>query len=326
MKRIFLLLVPFLLVAGCAKDTAEPGAPGTSGGPSGTNETVNPFKVPLEWTKGRWWKYSFQGGTASDPVTLMVTEVQSAVYVLDTTSRMQAGFDAETDVSYIGPITKDQLAGAQQGRKVEYFKFPLEVKKEWSTQWDGQTRIIKSMGATGDEFEFEAHELGKARVRYSYHAKAGFFGHLDFVDAGGNVGFGLKLMDFGESYAGPYVRATVKALITPIDIKDQPSQNTNAQDFKVEAGVSEMVLRYDVKCNPSVGSWELTVKPKDPAAAQTDGYQDSSPPSTCTKALNKTIDKPKAGDWVFDSKAALVTGPNYMRVSLIARTFQDLTM
>ncbi|MBI2077034.1 MAG: hypothetical protein HYT80_01500 [Euryarchaeota archaeon] len=284
----------------------------------------DPFAKPMTWVKGRWWKYASASGSG-DPTTLIVTEVGSGAYTLDTTSRMQAAFDAETDVSYVGPIEKSSLSGNQGNKKVEYFRWPLAAGKEWSTQWDGQTRVIKAVGASGDEFEVEASELGKPRVRYSYNAKAGFFGHLSFLDASGNVQFGLKLSDFGENYTGPYVRASVKALVPAIDLRDQPSQQSN-QAFKVDATVHEMVLRFDVKCNPQAGSWSLTVKPQDAASAQTEGHQDSSPPSTCTKALNKTMEKPKVGDWIFDSKATLVTGPNYLRISLVARTYQDFSM
>lgn len=320
---VVILLIPW---SGCVGEEDAAGPTPTGGtSPTGPTDAANPFATAPTWVAGKWWKYavtSTMAQTPPEPSTLIVTDVQSDDYVVDTTSRMQAAFDAETDISYIGPIRKTDLAGRQNATRVEFFRFPLKAGDEWDTFWDQTPRTIKAIGGTGDDFELEAWEGGKIRVRYSYRASVGFFGHLDFLDPAGETTFALSLQENGEGYTGAYVRVQLKTLYFRM-AADFNSYTDNPGPLQIAQGTGDLVLRYAFRCAQPAGSWFVSLRPGDSQAAQAQSHQDQGP-CPRTHSANITIDKPFVGQWNLAANWNFVTGPNFYRLTLLARTYNEL--
>lgn len=293
------LVVILTIVSGCSKAPAPPG-PGTGttdseggvGTPGGPDDA---FAAPANWTVGQWRTYTEHLAAATNEITLVVTDANLNGYRLATTDRRQALYDAENDTSYIGEIDRFNLAGKQGTERVEYFKFPLVANATWSTRWDTATYDVRAIGNVSGAFELEASENGIPKVRYSYDAAAGFFGHIDFLDDGGAVRYQLVLSSHGQNFTGTLVSATVERLHDYFN-GASPAGN-DAADVQVSADASELILRYGAEC-PTNGAWTVGIAPamQDPAApVQFNDHQQC--PTTGERT--RVFADPVAGQWEY---------------------------
>lgn len=311
-------------VAGCTEPTELAGPTGPA--PSDAGVAVSWNLTAPSWVVGQWWTYtvSAPGGPAFGPWTYVVSANMSDHYVLDTTDRTNAAFDAEQDTSFIGKIGKADLGGLQNGQKVQYFRFPLTLGDQWNTQWDGVDRAILVTAADpdGDEYEFLASEAGKPRVRYSLDLEEGFFGFLDFLDEEGGSAFRMELQDSGLDYRGTFVRAVIRPFLS---VRGSGPSTPNSDTFSVPDGLTDLEIRHNLQCPTSGNSWQLLVAPMDPQNASTTNFSDQ---GTCpdTRATDHFIPTPKPGEWTATGRWTFATGPDTFDLTILGRIFTESTL
>jgi hypothetical protein len=316
-----LLLAAAVLGAGCSGSGDGPPSEGLD--PTDVQEAPTAFLAPANWTEGRWWTYTTTSPDgAGDDMDLAVTAVSADAYTLDTSSRQTAGFEAEFDISFIGPIRVSDLAGRQGDDVVEYFRFPLEEGKNWTTPWDGVERTVRIVSVSERTVELAAEEDGVVMVEYSYSLDAGFFGRMVFFDAAGEATFGNQLKDFGGNYSEPLVRATVEELWNE---GDDTGSGGSMGPFGVAADTHELVIRYAADClNATNGHWGFMATPTGSQAPQQDGFEQH---GLCSEPVagEEVIDAPVAGNWW--AAVELFTVPTdeaIFSMQIVARTFQEV--
>lgn len=159
-------------------------------------------RAPPEWAVGDWWRYRDGAG---NEVGFAVVAASPAGYVTMATAASTAAYDALSDVSYVGPITRD-LAGAQHGAPVAFFRWPLANGTTWSTTWDGfelelvatASPAVPVPGGTAAGFEIVGTAGSRVHVAYSYAPVVGFWSTISFD----NGSFALELADFGRNFTG----------------------------------------------------------------------------------------------------------------------------
>lgn len=319
------LLLTAVLVSGCAgsDDPTDPDD-GTSPSP-GEGDGQDPYAQAAVWQLGQWFEYRSQSPDGeSAEVTLVVTNVASANYTLDTTGRDMAAFHAEEPISFVGPIQKADLSGDQAGTQVRFFRFPLEVGDEWTTEWDGERRTVTVTEDREDFRSLRATADGVPRVDYSYRPEAGFFGFSHFLNPDGEAMFTLTLADWGENFTGAYVRASFTELFSAIG-GGGPSQ----ESFSVPEGTQELVLRYNVACaNATAGNWAVAFLPLESEAPQEDGHEAN---GECPEGVEAEVvlTNPVPGDWQYSGNYAGVdpagAGGTDHEISAAARNFRELS-
>lgn len=309
--------------SGCAgSDSVEDDGAAPTGGPDG-DVTPDPYAEPAEWRLGQWFAYRTQSpdGEASE-VTLVVTDVGTTNYTLDTTDRDMAAFHAESEISFVGSIQKSDLSGQQGQTPVRFFRFPLDVGDEWTTEWDGESRTVRVVEELEDVRRLTASVDDTARVDYSYRPEPGFFGHSHFLDEAGQPTFTLTISDWGQNFTGAYVRATFEELFSAIG-----GGGPSAEDFMVPDGTQELVLRYNVTCpEATAGGWQVSFTPLNSMAPQEEGHEDS---GDCPEGVDAEVVlvDPPPGPWEYAGNYYGVTpdgsGGTDHAISGAARNFQE---
>lgn len=212
-----LLLAP---LAGCAEapeaelsagtvaatDVEAPTLPGTTGAPVNLTSADAPA-----WAIGDAWTMGSDDGS----FTLVVTQADGAGYTLSTDSETVAGFDAMFDISYVGRIRASDLAGSQGGTPVQFFSFPLEDGKKWSTTWDGLTidltatysASIPTPAGAQPGFLIEGLNGETPYVHYDYVPALRWWSHIAFVE-----GYGVKVEKAARNWTGSYTEAVATAV------------------------------------------------------------------------------------------------------------------
>jgi hypothetical protein len=312
-----LAIVWALTIAGCSGPSEGTGGPSASPDAAGA-----PFAVAAEWSAGQWWEYSTQSPAgAGEPFTLVVADNGSAGYVVATTSRSLALFDAENDTSFIGPIAPEDLSGRQGDDVVQYFQFPLEPDKNWTTPWDGVERVIRAVGSEDGVFALEAYENDTLRVRYTYDADAGFFGAMEFLDDAGAPSFRIALTDYGTGFDGTLVAASVEEKAATL----HPSGSTAYSPFTgfdIEDTVGELYLSGAFFCESAAGFWSIEVSPDDPEAPEDQTYALE---GTCpdNRTLGVLWTDPVAGAWNLATNWFPLGTPSHFEVRIDARTYTE---
>lgn len=328
MRWVFAVAFVGLAIAasGCAgSDPSDGGGDVPTDGAEGEGG-VDPYAEPAEWALGQWFAYRTQSpdGEAGE-VTLVVTNVEAGNYTLDTTDRDMAAFHAESEISFVGPIQKADLSGVQAQTPVRFFRFPLNVGDEWTTEWDGESRTVRVVEEREDFRRLTASAGDVVRVDYSYRPEAGFFGHSHFLDEDGAATFTLTLADWGENYTGAYVRATFEELFSMIG-----GGGPSAEDFMVPEGTQELVLRYNVTCpEATAGGWQVSFTPLNSMAPQDEGHEDS---GECPEGVDAEVvlTDPTPGPWEYAGTYAGITsdgsGGTDHAISGAARNFQEFSL
>lgn len=165
-----------------------------------------------EWRVGDAWTVEQYGPSGDSSCQLVVTAADSN-YMLRPTCETLAQADAAFDMSYVGPIGRDHLSGAQQGTPVRFFDFPLTDGKTWTTKWDGidvtlTATFVASLAAPGagsaPGFAIVGTTAdGETYVTYDYAPALKWWTAIDFAE-----GYGTRVTKFEEGWTGTYKTAT----------------------------------------------------------------------------------------------------------------------
>ncbi len=197
-----------------------------------------------QWQLRQWW--TFQNVDANgnrSTVTAVVTGEQGSDWILDTNDPNQALYDARTDVSYLGPVSKDTLAGSQGNDRVRFFDFPLELGKTWSTRWEGQDMQMEVVALASGRAEIEARAGGDVAVAYAYETEAGFFTEVEYRNDGA-MAFRMDLSDSGTDYTGDVYRYTIGDALTVEGQAGAPVE----QPFTLGEAVTELAIDVILSC------------------------------------------------------------------------------
>lgn len=207
MRRAAVLTALALVLAGCVGsggDAGPAGAPGADGDDAPAAGSPATIDGPPTWRVGDFWTYRLSGGPIDEPrdATLVVAANGSEGYVVETTDRQMAFVDAQDDISFLGPQSRTTRAGDQNGTAVQFFQWPLETNRSWTTTWDGIERTVTVDSVQGDTAQLVARGPdGEVDVEYTYDAEAGWVSTWRFhgIDAT------LELTDAGSGFDGTYV-------------------------------------------------------------------------------------------------------------------------
>ena len=295
------LLTLALLSAGCLAASSPRAAdvPTNASAPLGKLPVANATTPAPVWKSGDAWSISTSGGGAqSEHSVLVVTSDSSDAYNLATTSATLATFDALFDISYIGKIRADDLAGTQGTTPVKFFDFPLADGKTWSTLWDNKTINITAKSSGAGAFAITAMDGAKTYASYDYQPAVKWWDRLEF--AGGYV---LKVDRFGENWTGEYRVATAKMILDSTTAI--PVMTINSQPFTVDAAQTSVILSFFGGSSAYARGYAL----QDPSNAP---YQGNATPADAQPtgggvAFQETL-PPTPGTWHIEAPTAHAPG------------------
>jgi hypothetical protein len=295
-SRAFRAALALLLLglAGCGGKGGDGGAPpGPEGpGPDGAEAREDGWPLP-EWRVGDAWTYSVQG----EPTTYGITSETATDWIMDTDSEERAFQDARQDISRLGPQRKSDLAGSQGEDRVEFFRWPLAGNRTWTTRWDQQEVSVAVTAVTGDGAALEARTANGTLVyRYTYDARAGWFGELRRFAPNGTEVIALTLDHAIRGWAGPAVRYTVVPLAS--DAGSDPF-HASGKNLDTDPAATDLYLDYRLECAGN-GGFSVSLQPADPALATgltTVGYIVSGPCSGF-RGDSTVVPGPPGAAWV----------------------------
>lgn len=295
--RAWAVVVLIVLVAGCLSPSAPtatapaPDAPSVAGSTALTNASVVP--APL-WRTGDAWEVTTKGGGAQH-ATLVVTSASSDAYTLGTSDAQLASFDAIFDISYLGKIRAEDLAGAQKGAPVAFFAFPMRDGLTWSATWDGlPVTMTASYDASKPGFAIVATANGKPYATYDYVPALKWWSHLDFAE-----GYGLKVDRLVENWTGSVATATAKQVFNSTTIF--PVATLNTQTFHVDERQTFLLVALQGGAKAYARSYQL-VDPNGTAYPSGAPQTDAQPSGGFTFSQAQLPAVP--GDWKISAPAA----------------------
>lgn len=241
-----MLVVLAVAMAGCisgdqADDEAVSTTGSTSSAPGATIDDQS-LEAPT-WQVGDWWTWqSDQLGEYS----YVVTGQEGGDWLVDTDSEQIAFFDAQTDISFLGTVRKSDLAGSQNETRVQYFDWPLEEGKTWSTTWDGVQRTITVTDVSDGTATLEAREGDRLAVSYVYDASTGWFGETTFHGPDGEPAFTTEPMDSGSDFTGEPIRWRFDVQLTGSGSLQPAASDPFA--FEVPENATDIWLSLQVEC------------------------------------------------------------------------------
>ncbi|MFA5943327.1 MAG: hypothetical protein WC876_02550 [Candidatus Thermoplasmatota archaeon] len=255
MRAQHLLLVPMLLLAGCAGSDAstDDGSPAVSPGANGEHDVLTHILAP-EWAIGNYWTLqSPQGGT----FTHVVSGEAGDDWTMDTDNPDIAFFDAQGDISFLGKVRKADLAGSQGSSRVEFLRFPLQANLTWTTSWDGAPTTISVVKVADGKADLKATRAdGTTYADYTYSDKAGYFSRFVFYDATGTaVGFEWSLQTSGAAFGSPLVRWSLTELFAFHGAIPAGQGGT----FLVDPGFTDVYLSTALNC--TAGAVTIAIGP-----------------------------------------------------------------
>lgn len=306
-------LLAAVALAGCSDDGSgdertDPTLSSTLGAATGADARALPT-----WAVGDYWVYTNGEGTESD---FIVTADQGADWFLDTSSADTAFFNARNDVSRLGPVRKDDLAGSQGTDRVEFFRWPLAGGETWKTRWDGQDVTVKARDAGNGVFAFAASNATGLFYSYTYDARLRWFGEINRHAADGSVDFSLKQKSNGHDFAGTIVRWNLAEVASGAG----GAGTTAAMNFEVPAGTTDIWAEYSFTCTGAAG-WSFFVQPVNPGLAAQQGDMGFGP---CAQVdvVGPVQEAPQPGTWVY---VVSVGGETVQyRFTILLRTRQDI--
>lgn len=278
-------------VAGCSGDGAGPADPGDAAGkPGGPARGSSSLEAPA-WAIGDAWTYDFEGTAA----TYVVTSETATDWILETDSEERAFADLRDDVSRLGPQRKSDLAGSQGDDRVEFFRWPLEANRTWTTRWDQQEVRIRILEVADGRASLEARRVegaGDLAYLYTYDAEARWF--LDLQRFASNESMvHLRLTQAVHNWTGQVVHWTVGEVIA-----DSGSDGaTVTGPFEVPAGATDLWTDYHFTCT-GAGGYLVALEPANAGLAAQEGDEDSGP---CAQVdwTGPAVVAPTAGQWLF---------------------------
>lgn len=255
------LMFMVLALAGCAD---EPDVPRIG---EETKTFERQVDVPT-WNVGDMWEYQTSGGGL---IKLIVTSTEGGAYSLDTNDTNLAFFDDQFDISYIGPIGKEDLTGKQGTSLVQFFDFPLHDNKTWNAKWDGAILDIVAHDLGNDRFHVIASKDGNMVNQYQYSNNTRFFDWISFTDGAGTEQFRMDLVRAQQGWSGDAIRVESEAL-------EVFAPGPNVKVFQMNAVDGDVFLQVGYGC--TTGTYSIAVGPVESAgnivlASQGgDGYSD----------------------------------------------------
>lgn len=296
MRLSFILAA--VLLAGCASpQEASPNALETTqvtAGPLVANLSV--VDVPL-WSVGDAWVLDIYSNDEHSAGTLVVSAADSDAYTIVTTSDSSAMFDAAFDVSYVGKIRADNLAGSQKDQPVKFYDFPLADGKSWSTPWDQTTvnltatfapKIATPLGPQPG-FTIKGEARGEDYVEYDYVPALNWWSRLAFV----SDNYGFTVTGVAHNWTGEYKVGASKTLLTMGTAV--PIATTPAGSFTVDAGQSSVLLTISSHSEQFARAFTLIDPNHQPHATQSVNNFENSP----NPSREFTVESlpPTAGEW-----------------------------
>lgn len=262
MKQAWLLLV-IVSLAGCSNDPSQ-ASDGAS--PSGGTVTQAP-----EWQVGQYWSYVNSTGGEFD---LVVVDDLGGDWLLLNSNLVNALFDYQFDVSFIGEMRKSDLAGKQGNDRIKFFDFPLEHDKTWTTPWDGETITVVSheLDNPHGAFHIAATTSGGTQfAEFMYDPAVGFWTSAFFYDDNGEEQFSFTMTGNGDAYRGNVHRYT-DVDEGAVSISTDGPANPSAT-LPVGEEVSEMIVVTVIDCGGQPGAIGMGMQ-----EPQDDGTQQPIPP------------------------------------------------
>ncbi len=253
-RTLSVLLLVTAAFAGCVGD--DPSA-GDNPAPEEQTDEQNATIDPPQWALGDYWTWS---SDEQGEVSYVVTGEEESDWIVDTTNEGVAFFHARFPVSTLGEIRKEDLAGSQPATRVQFFDWPLEEGKAWTTTWDGVEREITVEAVEDGVAHLTARQKDRVAVEYTYDREAGSFGEMVFLDENGTQTFGLDLVSSGSEFEGTAVRWQLQEIVDEDgSLAAPPSYWTFG--FEVDEGVEDIWGDVSVQC-PS-GGFELAIDGED---------------------------------------------------------------
>lgn len=294
--RLALVLVA-LLLAGCA------GEPPTA--PDALNQSTDSAVLPAVnlssvvvpvWRVGDAWLVDSYSGDEHTAGTLAVSAADASSYSIVTTIDSTATFDAAFDVSYVGKIRADNLAGAQKENTIKFFDFPLEDGKSWSTTWDQTTvnltatfspKISTPLGPQPG-FLIVGEARGATYVEYDFVPALNWWSRLAFAD-----NYGFTVTGIAHNWTGEYKVGVSKTLLTLGTAA--PIGTTPVGSFTVDEGQSVVLLALSSHSERFARAFILIDPANQPYATnRISNFENSAEPSR--EFTTETL-PPTAGEW-----------------------------
>lgn len=255
-----------LALAGCTVEPPQlqlpPGdrALGGLGAGAGSDALNATFDAPPPWELRQWWRFRSPNGLE----TRAVAGDGGGSWLVGTDSEQAAYFEARFDISTVGPIRKADLAGAQRGAAVEYYRWPLVENLTWTTTWDGAARTVRVLGPTTatiagrtyPAMALEAVEGTRVAVRYDFVPAAGWMSRAEFIGPEGPT-FALALAEFGREFNGTLVTASLHE----VHREDKQGPLTPAAQFQVPEGLA--YLDVQVRLAGDAAAYQLAFRGPD---------------------------------------------------------------
>ncbi len=318
------LLLTTPVLAGClglggdeVDEAIEPGAGAAEASP----ETGISIPAPT-WTIGQWWAWeSPQIGT----YTYVVTGEQGGDWIVDTDNEDTAFFDAQSDISFLGPVRKSDLAGSQGDTRVRFFDWPLELGKTWTTTWDGVQRTIEVVAIDEEKAQLEARQDGRLAVTYEYRVASEGIGNTAFLDASGEATFDVRFMRAGENFTGTPVRWNLETLVEQAGTIG-PTLDSWGGQFEIAEGTTDLHLTMNATC-PS-GALSFGLSPAEDLFAETadEGWSVRERCPHDVAVQGPIVEAPSPGQWSAGFQATSPQEEGSYDITLLARTLQSVTI
>lgn len=313
---VALLVAP---LAGCVG--GDGGADGEASGPmeaegpgTGDVDAVDGLQAP-SWSIGDYWTFSTSQGRQD---TWVVTGEDGADWIVDTTSRETAFFDARSDISFLGPIRKADLAGSQNDTRVEFYDWPLEEGKTWTTTWDQVEREITVEQVDETSAELVARQDGRVAVEYTYDAEAGHFGAFTFLDANGTETFAAELEDAGANRTEPAVRWELETIEDRAESFGAEPRSWGGS-FTVPENTTDIWLGFTVDC-PS-GAYSFGISRQETG----EGYEETAQcPSD--SFVEEVIAEEPEGTWNYGMTAISPEEDGHYEVTILLRDLVEVAV
>lgn len=240
-------LAAFLL-AGCGGAASDPSGEGPGAGPAGTAGDSAGIPLP-SWAVGDAWTYTLNGA----PTTYVITSQTASDWVIETDSPERAFSDLRDDVSRLGPQRKSDLAGSQGSARVEFFQWPLQAGKNWTSTWDHAPVAIRVLSVRDGVAELEAR-LANATAsdppvyRYTYDAADRWFSRLVHYNPDGSELVNLQLTSATHNWTGTLARWELDPVIFVEGALGQPV----AMNYDVPLTATDVWVDAAVHCTSGV--------------------------------------------------------------------------
>lgn len=314
--------------SGTGSGTGGSGSGGTGGpAPPVTGDAADGLAPPA-WQVGLWWRWRVTGDDIDEVRTDVVVEDAGDDWVVRTDSEQATFFDARFDISTLGPQRKSDRAGSQGADRVEFFDWPLEEGKSWTTTWDDRERTItvESVAADRSSFDLVARGPdGDVEVEYTFEPSARWFTHLLYHNDDGST-FELTLQEHGTGYDGIYLTMADPGKVVDETLTTQLGQGGSTREpIAVTEAHDDWWVQLDYAAVPAgaVGiGWSMS----DLDGQTVDGQPMFIAQCPCDAGVFEGTLDAAPGDWGWAYGRGVDPGGGYLQVLVFLRDFVEHTL